>query len=203
MVGAVLALGACSKEETSSNGGGTGGGNNGGGNNGGGDPQPSTTYFFHGEINGTYTLLEDTKEGYTIGNGSQDQGNVKRLFSTLAKSDDKNSLEITMIEDLGKSNPSINEVYGMFSQGNKDFSDGDNNGIVVNWKDETGKTWTSNTKFGTSNSSQLNITHVGSFIGNTKTFKVEGTINCRVYDLIGDYKTIENGKFSVYFDATK
>jgi hypothetical protein len=137
-----------------------------------------------------------------VKNGSQDEGNIKRSYSTLSKSGETNSFEIMFISNLGKSNPSVAEIYAMFTKGGQTFSDRTIDGIIVNWKDENGKTWTSDKRFGSASNSNLTISNVGN-MSSGKPFEVSGTINCRVYDLLGVFKTIENGKFVLYFDATK
>ncbi len=167
------------------------------------DKTPTTEYYFHADINGSYTLIEDTKNDYLVKNGSQDDGNLKRTFSTLANSNDNNSLELMMIGDVGSANPTAVDVYNLFQVGTVAFSNRTKKGIVVNWKDESGKTWTTDTRFGGQSSSTFVIESVGSFIENKKTFKVVGTFKCRAYDLAGDFKSIENAKFSVTFDASK
>lgn len=195
MIGAIFSLGACSKEET----------NDGGSDNGGGNPGPTAEYYFQGEVNGSNTLIEDAKQGYAAANGSQDEGNVKRQFATLSNTTDKNSLEMLMIGDLGKPNPNLQEVYGLFETGNQQFSDGNTKGIVINWKDENGFIWTTDKDFAGNgnNGSNITISTIGSFMPGTSQFKVTGTFNCRVYNIASDFKTIENGTFSLLFDASK
>jgi hypothetical protein len=194
LLGSLFAFSACTKEEAPTTGGDPGNG---------GNPTPTADYYFQGEINGTSTLIEDTKSGYVANNGSQDDGNIKRSYATLSNSGDNNSLELLMIGDLGKSNPSNSEVYAMFSAGTQSFSNKTSNGIIVNWKDEGGNTWTSDTRFGTADNSNVNFETVGALIGGTGSVKVTGTMNCRVYNLSGDFKTIASGKFSLLFDVSK
>lgn len=194
LIGVSVTLGACTKEET-------------GGNpsppSSGGNPTPTADYYFQGDINGTNTLIEDAKSGYATNNGSQDDANIKRSYATLSNAADNNSLELLMIEDLGKSNPTNLEVYSMFNTGAQSFSNKTNKGIIINWKDENGNTWTSDTRFGSADNSNVNFETVGSLTGGSGTFKVTGTINCRVYNLAGDFKTIESGKFALLFDVSK
>ena len=187
---AIVGLASCSKETTTTT-------------DPTGDPSPSTEYFFHADINGTYNLLEDTKNNYVSKQGSQDEGSVKRTFSTLANASDQNSFELMVIGDLATTNPNAADVYDMFKVGSYAFSNKTKDGIIVNWKDEAGNTWTSNTQFGGQSSSSFIIESVGSFIGSKKTFKVTGIFNCRVYDIASNFKTLENAKFSVIFDAAK
>ena len=191
--GALFTLGACSKEEAPAD----------GAPGNGGDPTPTSEYYFQADINGTNTLIEDAISGYSNKNGSTDDGNVKRSYAALSNTSDNNSLEILMIGDLGKPNPNIMEVYSLFSTGAQSFSNRTNSGVIINWKDDTGKTWTTDTRFGSSSSSSVVFNEVGAASGGAPTFKVTGTISCRVYDLIGDFKTIESGKFSLLFDASK
>ena len=193
LAGALIAFSACKKEET----------NNEEGQGTGGDPTPTAEYYFQADINGTNLLIEDAKADYSAKEGSQDEGNIKRTFSALSNSTDNNSLEFLVIDDLGKSNPNNLEVYAMFSTGAQSFSNRTNKGIVVNWKDESGNIWTSDTRFGSASNSSINFNTVGQFIGGSASFKVTGTITCRVYNLAGDFKTIESGKFSLRFDASK
>ncbi len=196
LIGAVVALSACTKDETTGTGDPTT-------PPGGGNSTPTADYYFQGNINGTNTLIEDAKSGYIASNGSQDEGNIKRSYATLSNSGDMNSLEMLMIGDLGKSNPSNAEVYSMFSTGTQAFSNKTNDGIIINWKDASGNIWTSDTRFGGASNSSVNFETVGSLMGGTGAVKVTGTINCRVYDLSGDFKTIESGKFALLFDISK
>lgn len=192
--GSILTFSACKKEETPT------GGNP---SNPGGNPTPTAEYYFQGDINGTNTLIEDAKSGYTANNGSQDDANVKRSYATLSNSSDINSIEVLMIGDLGKPNPTNTEVYSMFNAGAQSFSNKTSDGIIINWKDESGNIWTSDTRFGSANNSSVNFETVGSLTGGSGTFKVTGTMNCRVYNLSGDFKTIESGIFSLLFDISK
>ena len=194
--GSILTFSACKKEETP-----TGGDPS----NPGGNPTPTAEYYFQGDINGTNTLIEDAKSGYTANNGSQDDGNLKRSYATLSNSGDNNSLELLMIGDLGKSNPNSQEVYSLFQTGKQLFSDGTIQGIVINWKDDNGFPWTTDTDFtgNGNNNGNITISSIGAFLPGTSQFKVTGTINCRVYNIASEFRTIESGTFSLLFDASK
>jgi len=168
-----------------------------------GKPAPSTEYFFYADINGTYTLLEDTKNDYEVKQGSQDDGSLKRTYSTLANSSDNNSFELMMIGDLGTTNPNAADVYSMFKTGSYSFSNRTKQGVIVNWKDQSGDIWTSDTRFGGQSSGSFVIESVSGYIGTTKTFKVTGKFNCKAYDLSGNFKSLESANFSVIFDASK
>ena len=194
LLGSLFAFSACTKEETPAKGGDP---------VNEGDPVPTADYYFQADINGSNLLIEDSKSDYAANAGSQDDGNIKRTYATLSNNADNNSLEFLVIGDLGKSNPSNLEVYNLFNTGTQSFSNRTSNGVLVNWKDENGNIWTSDTRFGSPNNSSIVFDTVGQFIGGSAGFKVTGTITCRVFDLSGDFKTIESGTFSLRFDASK
>ena len=193
----LFAFASCEKEQTT-----TTDPNAGGGNNGGGDPLPTMDYYFHGDLDGSYTLIEDGIDGYSNNTGSNDEGTIKRTYATISNAADINSLELMMIKELG-SNPSEQDVYDMFETGPTTFSNRTKNGIIINWKDDSGSIWTTDTRFGSASNSSCVITQVGTFNGGNKTFEVFGNINCKLYNLAGQSKTISNGKFVIQFHPGK
>jgi hypothetical protein len=75
-------------------------------------------------------------------------------------------------------------------------------GIVIDYWDANGKSWSSNNVPADQTGSVFTIESVKEFDSDLQDqqMKVYATFNCKVYDLDGNAKTLANGKFVGYFE---
>ena len=167
-------------------------------------PITSTDYFFDIVVDGIqYTKVANSTSGYDIYYLSS--GLDSLLFasgiSTVVNPVPVGMTTLEIDKGLFKSSSSATtdaDFKNFFSTGSYPYSEPLSfRGISIIWRDDQNKIWSTDKMPGTQAGSNFTITEVGDYFDGlgTYTVKIKATFNCKVYDDMGNSKTLTNGQY--------
>lgn len=170
----------------------------------------NTPYFVEFFVNGDMIRYEDGENDYgnSLGRKIETEAGLKAYSEYTFYSRDQSdpdylnsSIGIEMIE-IYDHEPEYTEIFSSWSEGSKNYGmwQGDSiplmePGVMITYRDSTGKIWSSGTLFGHQNGSTFNITSHKAV--NDPQFKAEseGDFNCNLHDGSGNVLTVTQGTF--------
>jgi hypothetical protein len=155
------------------------------------------------KVNGEEISFSENENGYVNGYG---KGGAyvpvlgkyfERQFTSYAIAGE-NKFNIYFMATSNSNPPSNIEIQSMFYEGNYEFGNSNPNflkpGVEIRYIDNKGVEWTSQ---GDQTNSYFEVTKHEKNTSDTYTpYKTSGKFNCRLYNSLGEYITVTDGKFN-------
>lgn len=170
----------------------------------------NTPYFVEFYVNGEVVRYEDGENEYgnSLGRKIETEAGLKAYSEYTFYSRDQtdpdylnSSIGIEMIT-IYDHEPEYTEIFGSWTSGDRDYGmwEGDSiplmePGVMLTYRDSTGKIWSSGTLFGPQNGSTFEITSHRAVNDNQYKAESEGAFNCLLHDGSGNVLTITQGTF--------
>lgn len=171
---------------------------------------PNIPYFIEFAVNGDVIRYEDGSNDYgnSLGRKVETESGIRAYseytFYSIDPSDPdylNSSIGIELIT-IYDHVPTYPEVFASWGIGSRNFGmwEGDSialmePGVMITYRDSTGKIWSSGTLFGSQDGSDFEVTSHKAVDDNQYKAESEGEFNCLLHDGSGNMLTLTNGTF--------
>ena len=162
---------------------------------------PLAPVYYEATIDGTaYSVHVDGTNSYGAGSevsGTTDDKTLSSYIRPVAMPRPAGTTSFTLSKGVIHNYSTLSNVtFKAFFSNTFNYTDLGNDGITILWGDEANVDWTTDSGSGDQTGSAFTITSVVDEPGQANyTVRVTATFNCKLYDGLGNSKTLTNGKY--------